>query len=134
MDQDEPSLKIFISLSPQIHPHVRVAFDIFNHLVYVTLKYKLETINSKHDEVYEEISRLALINFLDDESLKQNANKLMFNSLKEIKEAFYGLWFFKFFESFILKCFSFIYRWQIPLDKEYFESKSNLSACSGKPF
>ncbi len=123
VDQDEPSLKIFISLSPQIHPHVRVAFDIFNHLVYVTLKYKLETIYSKHDEVYEEISRLALINFLDDESLKQNANKLMFNSLKEIKEAFCGLWFFKFLESFILKCFSLIYRWQIPLDREFFKSK-----------
>ena len=44
--------------------------------------------------LYEEISRLALINFLDDESLKQNANKLMFNSLSEIKEAFCGLCFF----------------------------------------
>ena len=103
MGQDEPRLKIFISLSPQNYPHVRVAFDIFNHLVYVTLKYKLETKYSKYDEVYEEISRLALINFLDDESLKQNANKLMFNSLKEIKEAFCGLWFFKFFECFSLK-------------------------------
>jgi hypothetical protein len=93
LDQNEPHLKIFISLSPQIYPHVRVAFDIFNHLVYVTLKYSK---HSNNDEVYDEISRLALINFLDDESLQRNANKLMFNSLSEIKEAFCGLYLFIF--------------------------------------
>jgi hypothetical protein len=94
LDLDEPHLKIFISLSPQIYPHVRVAFDIFNHLVYVTLKYSK---HSNNEEVYEEISRLALINFLDDESLQRNANKLMFNSLSEIKEAFCGLYLFIFY-------------------------------------